>query len=176
MVPDSPTRKLKAIAAFVSRFHQLNKLKVTRKKQTKAYWISSGSEISSSCQLAEKPVSPSGSGSTSAVSCLTNTSSFEFREQSNVGSGKATSSLKRKLDKVIKGDTSNRIGSGHIRRRAEGILKVLASCGPASEVRIREMLGNSPDTSKALRILLRRGQVTRHGAGGRGDPYTYSIA
>lgn len=44
------------------------------------------------------------------------------------------------------------IFSAHMRRRAEAILKVLSSHGCASEVRIRELLGDSPDTSKALRM------------------------
>lgn len=44
------------------------------------------------------------------------------------------------------------IFSAHMRRRAEAILKVLSSHGCASEVRIRQLLGDSPDTSKALRM------------------------
>lgn len=45
----------------------------------------------------------------------------------------------------------NAIGSPHLRRRGEAILKFL-SLGGSSEVRIRQMLGDSPDTSKALRM------------------------
>lgn len=47
------------------------------------------------------------------------------------------------------------IGSAaHMRRRAEAILKVLMCHGCASEVRIHWLLGDSPDTSKALRMSL----------------------
>ncbi|KAG9160365.1 hypothetical protein Leryth_008763 [Lithospermum erythrorhizon] len=176
MEADSRRPKFKAIASFDARYDQVKKMKVTSKKRTKAYSVSSGSQIVSSCKKVDDRVSPSGSGSSSAVSCLTNSSGFEFSVQSTVGLGKAKSSPNMKMDKVIKGDTSNKIGSGHIRRRADGILKMLATYDKASEVRIREVLGDSPDTSKALRILLRRAQVTRQGVGGRGDPYTYSIA
>lgn len=39
----------------------------------------------------------------------------------------------------------------YLRRRAEAILRVL-SHGSISEIRIRQLIGNSPDTSKALRM------------------------
>nr|KYP33896.1 hypothetical protein KK1_045204 [Cajanus cajan] len=37
------------------------------------------------------------------------------------------------------------------------------------------MLGDSPDTSKALRMLLRVDAVKRSGSGGRHDPYVYTV-
>lgn len=42
-------------------------------------------------------------------------------------------------------------GSSYMRRQAEKILDFL-SRGSSSEVRIRQVLGDSPDTSKALRM------------------------
>lgn len=42
--------------------------------------------------------------------------------------------------------------SGHLWRRAEAIIGFLRSGGCASEVRIRQVLGDTPDTSKALRM------------------------
>lgn len=42
-------------------------------------------------------------------------------------------------------------GSAHMQRRAAEILRVLSG-GCTSEVRIRQILGDSPDTSKALRM------------------------
>jgi len=45
------------------------------------------------------------------------------------------------------------VGSKHIRRRAEAIMRLLSGGGCASEVRIRQILGDSPDTSKALRMF-----------------------
>ncbi|CAN1725537.1 hypothetical protein LINPERHAP1_LOCUS118 [Linum perenne] len=65
-------------------------------------------------------------------------------------------------------------GSAHMKHQAESILKVLAR-GSSSEVRIRQLLGDSPDTSKALRMLLRRNEVKRSGTGGRQDPYIYKV-
>ncbi|KAJ9524422.1 hypothetical protein QJQ45_019398 [Haematococcus lacustris] len=41
------------------------------------------------------------------------------------------------------------------------------------ERQIRETLGNNPDTSKALRLLMTQGKLARVGAGGRGDPFAY---
>ncbi|XP_062115184.1 uncharacterized protein LOC133829479 [Humulus lupulus] len=67
------------------------------------------------------------------------------------------------------------VGSAHIRRRADGILNMLSD-GCYSEVRIRQVLGDSPDTSKALRMLLKLEEVSRSGTGGRQDPYIYKIA
>lgn len=45
-------------------------------------------------------------------------------------------------------------GISHLSRKAEGIRKLLSSQGSFSEVRIRQLLGDSPDTSKALRMLV----------------------
>ncbi|KAE9590137.1 hypothetical protein Lalb_Chr21g0316471 [Lupinus albus] len=45
------------------------------------------------------------------------------------------------------------VGSPHLRRRAEAILKLLSMAGGSSELKIRQMLGDSPDTSKALRMF-----------------------
>lgn len=35
--------------------------------------------------------------------------------------------------------------------------------------------GNTPDTSKALRVLMKAKKVSRKGRGGRGDPYQYEF-
>ncbi|GLU24206.1 hypothetical protein SLE2022_401580 [Rubroshorea leprosula] len=51
------------------------------------------------------------------------------------------------LEKLSK----KRGGSSHVRRRAEGILKLLCSSG-FSEVTIRRVLDDSPSTSTALRM------------------------
>lgn len=44
--------------------------------------------------------------------------------------------------------------SSSIRRRAKDILEFLSSASSASEVDIRQVLGNTPDTSKALRMYI----------------------
>ncbi|KAM5558804.1 hypothetical protein ABKV19_020473 [Rosa sericea] len=67
------------------------------------------------------------------------------------------------------------VGSVMLRRKAEAILKLLSQ-GCYSEVKIRQTLGDSPDTSKALRLLLKFEEVKRTGAGGRRSPYIYTIA
>ncbi|XP_043693503.1 uncharacterized protein LOC122643981 [Telopea speciosissima] len=65
-------------------------------------------------------------------------------------------------------------GTASMRRRAESILKLL-SVGCSSEVKIRRVLGDSPDTSKALRMLLKMEEVKRSGTGGRMDPFMYTV-
>ncbi|CAN8254405.1 unnamed protein product [Cochlearia groenlandica] len=64
--------------------------------------------------------------------------------------------------------------SSSIRRRAKDILEFL-SLASSSEVQIRLILGDSPDTSKALRMLLKMEEVKRYGTGGRLDPYIYKV-
>lgn len=41
------------------------------------------------------------------------------------------------------------------------------------ESEIRRVFGNSPDTSKALRLLNTEAMVERTGRGGRADPFSY---
>ncbi|KAH0972070.1 hypothetical protein GBA52_024226 [Prunus armeniaca] len=66
--------------------------------------------------------------------------------------------------------------SAHMRRKAEAILKLLSGGCCFSEVKIRQTIGDSPDTSKALRMLLKLEKVKRSGIGGRYNPYIYTIA
>ncbi|BBH07335.1 hypothetical protein Prudu_019244 [Prunus dulcis] len=85
--------------------------------------------------------------------------------------------------------------SAHMRRKAEEILKLLSGGCCFSEVKIRQTIGDTPDTSKALRItkpfalrgknvltwrdvngLLKLEKVKRSGIGGRYNPYIYTIA
>ncbi|XP_004306208.1 PREDICTED: uncharacterized protein LOC101296598 [Fragaria vesca subsp. vesca] len=79
----------------------------------------------------------------------------------------------RKIKKQKK--KTKKVGSANIRRKADAILKLLSQ-GCLSEVKIRQTLGDSPDTSKALRLLLKFEEVKRTGAGGRRSPYIYTIA
>ncbi|KAJ3683842.1 hypothetical protein LUZ60_014069 [Juncus effusus] len=59
-------------------------------------------------------------------------------------------------------------------RRGEQIIEFLMTCGRGvTEVEIRKELGNGPDTSKALRLLMKHAEVKRSGAGGRKNPYLY---
>ncbi|PIA33794.1 hypothetical protein AQUCO_04000093v1 [Aquilegia coerulea] len=64
--------------------------------------------------------------------------------------------------------------SPYLKRQADVILKVL-SVGCASEIEIRQVFGDTPTTSKALRMLLKLEKVVRVGAGGRKDPYIYMV-
>ncbi|XP_060177334.1 uncharacterized protein LOC132607400 [Lycium barbarum] len=105
----------------------------------------------------------SASTSSSSSSCVSTDSVYSAR---NLAADRVS---RRKRDIL-----STPIAPPHLRRRAEAVLRVL-SHGSISEVRIREQIGNSPDTSKALRMLLKQGKVKRSGAGGPSDPYIYII-
>ncbi|KAG0483655.1 hypothetical protein HPP92_011739 [Vanilla planifolia] len=61
-----------------------------------------------------------------------------------------------------------------VQRMAEAIVGYLSTQW-VSEAVIRAALGNNADTSKALRLLLRRGEIKRSGCGGKTDPFQYTI-
>ncbi|KAJ0098379.1 hypothetical protein Patl1_20513 [Pistacia atlantica] len=108
--------------------------------------------------------------STEAGSSLSSSASAITSARSPCVSGRRQMMVAREKPKRKTG------GSTHIQRRADAILKLLSSGGCSSETRIRRFLGDSPDTSKALRMLLKLDEVKRSGTGGRQDPYIYTIA
>ncbi|XP_027071663.1 uncharacterized protein LOC113769020 [Coffea eugenioides] len=177
---ENDDRRVKVIAV-VSKFHDTMKLKVVRKRRSKNLSISDCQKRSSSRKQAAK-VESSASVSASASSCLSSGSSSVISSAGSSGNvimnrrggGRGSYLFVTPPAKDLKRKPI--LGSTHMRRRAEAILKVLSSHGRASEVKIRELLGDSPSTSKALRILLNLEQVKRSGAGGRTDPYVYMIA
>ncbi|KAH9315103.1 hypothetical protein KI387_023730 [Taxus chinensis] len=66
------------------------------------------------------------------------------------------------------------IGVGtRIELRCTAIQKFLMEATTGSEKRIRQMFGDNPDTSKALRMLVKKHRVKRFGSGGRSDPFVY---
>ncbi|XP_052289878.1 uncharacterized protein LOC107178523 [Citrus sinensis] len=152
------------IIAVVARCHEV-KLKVMRKSRSKMSQKFKADKPPPSRQLTEKTTASSGSLSTEAGSCLSSTASAVSSSQSRYSVGARGKPRVRR--------TSS--GPSHIERRAEAILKLLSSHGCSSEIKIRQALGDSPDTSKALRMLLRSDEVKRSGTGGRQDPYIYKV-
>ncbi|KAL8459922.1 hypothetical protein ACS0TY_031722 [Phlomoides rotata] len=148
--------------AYVSGLHDL-KLKVVRKKRSKSICISSNSKK----LKPNKPELTPAPASSESVSEITTETSSCFSSSSSAQSYSNATNVADKLWKPVM--------PGHISCRAAAILRVLSK-GTASEVRIRQLLGDSPSTSKALRMLLKLQEVKRFGAGGRGDPYIYMIA
>ncbi|KAI7990212.1 hypothetical protein LOK49_LG12G02795 [Camellia lanceoleosa] len=137
------------IVAVVARCHEM-KLKVVRKSRSKNSRSSGHRKIDFSRKMA---------ATDEVSSCVSSSSS-------------AVSSGKEVLVPDLK--TKPLISSASMRHRAEEIMRLLSNdC--ASEVRIRQLLGDSPDTSKALRMLLKQEEIKRMGAGGRRDPYIYTI-
>ncbi|XP_022743930.1 uncharacterized protein LOC111294874 [Durio zibethinus] len=157
----SRKQKLRIIAA-VARCQEI-KLKVVKKRRSKIYRSSNNRKISSIKSLISSNIA------TVEKSCLSSSSSGISCAQSK---RKTTKAEKMKAAKK----SERRSGSStHMRCRAEAILKLLSG-GCFSEVNIRRVLGDSPDTSKALRMLLKQEEVKRSGTGGPKDPYIYTIA
>ncbi|KAF3326163.1 hypothetical protein FCM35_KLT09243 [Carex littledalei] len=62
-------------------------------------------------------------------------------------------------------------------RCAEEIMEFLMAAPGmvATEAEIRKSIGNGPDTSKALRLLVKQDEVKRLGIGGKNHPYLYML-
>ncbi|KAL1544902.1 hypothetical protein AAHA92_21694 [Salvia divinorum] len=149
-------------SAFVSRSHDL-KLKIVQKKRSRSIYISNGKKLKTS----SKPIA------TPAPSASSETFSEITTEVSSCFSSNSRQSLSSKTSDVAKGREP--VMPDHMGHKAAAIMRFLAD-GSASEVMIRQLLGDSPSTSKALRMLLKLKAVKRFGAGGRTDPYIYMIA
>ncbi|CAA2989540.1 Hypothetical predicted protein [Olea europaea subsp. europaea] len=145
------------------------RLKIVRKKRSKSIWISDCKKLTSGKLQISPDQVPESSDSASGI-IMTEVSSCLSSGSSSVSSAQSCTNVLSITDKSRKP-----VGSNHMGHRAEAILRVL-SVGSASEVKIRELLGDSPSTSKALRMLLKLEEVKRFGAGGRGNPYIYMIA
>ncbi|CAN0890442.1 hypothetical protein LINGRAHAP2_LOCUS16432 [Linum grandiflorum] len=164
-----PAHKLRIVA--VVALDSDMKLKVVRKKRSKVYWTSIDQEKEVVLGRAAKVPAKSVSTENSCLSSASSASSSS-RSWYNIGGTKKTEvNSTEKWRKKQAGLTS---GSKHMNHLADSILQLL-SRGSSSEVRIRQVLGDSPDTSKALRMLLRREEIMRSGSGGRQDPYIYKV-
>ncbi|KAG8367890.1 hypothetical protein BUALT_Bualt16G0119600 [Buddleja alternifolia] len=155
------------VVAFVPRFHELKltisalkyELQIVRKKRSKSIWISNGKKMKSS---KPEPSAPASSENASEITTVENSSCLS--------SGSSVQSCSNETNAVH--NLRKSFISGHMGHRAAAILRILSN-GSASEVRIRQLLGDSPSTSKALRMLLKQEEVMRFGAGGRADPFIY---
>ncbi|KAK9671048.1 hypothetical protein RND81_12G003200 [Saponaria officinalis] len=125
--------KLMHTASSPSRIMQL---KVARRARSKVIYMSASDRKPTVSSWSKPPVAKTAADSrsirTSEGSCL-----------STGGTSEISSGRKSR----------KRGGSTHIRRSAEAIIGMLSRGGCASEVRIRQLLGDSPDTSKALRMF-----------------------
>lgn len=108
-----------------------------RKKRSKSICISSDSKNLKPNKPEQTPAS------SESVSEITTETSSCLSSSSTAQSYSSTTNVADKL--------RNQVMPGHISRRATAILRVLSN-GTASEVRIRQLLGDSPSTSKALRM------------------------
>ncbi|KAK9041399.1 hypothetical protein V6N11_016501 [Hibiscus sabdariffa] len=110
---------------------------VIKKRRSRTYRSYDNRKISSFRSLISSNIAKA-----KTTSCSSNSSS----------SGISSARSQRKTNKAEKIQRMRRSGGpNHMRRRAEAILKLLSG-GCFSEVNIRRVLGDSPDTSKALRM------------------------
>ncbi|XP_024004179.1 uncharacterized protein LOC18027810 [Eutrema salsugineum] len=135
--------------------------KIAKKLRTKVIWSSAD------LKPTKNPEFDALSSDSKEESCLSTGSSEISSTESRI---KITSHEKPYRESKKK--ESHR--SSSVRRRAVKIMEFLStSC--SSEVKIRQVLGDSADTSKALRMLLKMGYVKRSGAGGKHEPFIYKI-
>ncbi|CAA0842819.1 Unknown protein [Striga hermonthica] len=157
---ESSPAQLLTVVAFVSESDELE-VKIVRKKRSETVCMSRSKKPKTSKSELTSP--PSSSESVSGITTV-EASCF------------SSSSSAQSFCSQIKSDDNRRsVGTGHLGRKATAILGVL-SYRSASEVEIRHLLGDTPTTSKALRMLLKLEEVKRYGTGGRWDPYIYTIA
>ncbi|KAK3446684.1 hypothetical protein EUGRSUZ_A02350 [Eucalyptus grandis] len=157
------------IGVFKFRFmSSLGKLHVARRARSKIIKSSDNWKSNAGKMV---PTSSSEFESTKAASGITSSSS-EGSSAKNLGVQKFKKKREENRCEVL---SRKRAGSTHMRRQADAILTFLSG-GCASEVKIRQVLGDSPDTSKALRMLLKLDEVKRSGTGGRHDPYIYEVS
>ncbi|MCD9560670.1 hypothetical protein HAX54_019413 [Datura stramonium] len=145
----SQSRRMKMIAAFRD---QIMKLKVVRQRRSKSFFISDCQQMSSGKPAMATTSRTTFSGftmvSASSSSCVSTDSVFSGI--SSARSLAADKGSRRKRDSLLTKEL-NPNAPPYLRRRAEAILRIL-SHGSTSEIRIRQLIGNSPDTSKALRM------------------------
>ncbi|KDP26055.1 hypothetical protein JCGZ_21088 [Jatropha curcas] len=154
------------MVSIVARSHEM-KFKVVRKRRSEVCWSFDQRKI-----VLALPAKVSSRSESPDDSCLSSTSSAASSARSRYVSNGTTRNQMEPKPERAKVNSVCGPGSAYMRRQAEAILKLL-SRGSSSEVRIRQVLGDSPDTSKALRMLLKQEEIKRSGTGGRQDPYIY---
>ncbi|KAG0583224.1 hypothetical protein KC19_3G119400 [Ceratodon purpureus] len=106
--------------------------------------------------------------------------SHNMKSLSSIGvplGAQSTATLERvsKSSSQVSGTKKIRFGkSKRMERVSNQILKFIGEM-PFPEKLIRQTLGNNPDTSKGLRLLLTERKVKRLGSGGRGRPFEYVV-
>ncbi|KAF8102137.1 hypothetical protein N665_0201s0421 [Sinapis alba] len=127
------------------RFHLMN-FKIARKRRSQVTW-GSFDFVNSVCNLSTCSVV-----SKEESSCLSTGSSEVSTIASRIKLKNQKSYEKVRVDVKRKKKKNESSRSSSIRRRAKDILEFLSSASSSSEVHIRQILGNTPDTSKALRM------------------------
>lgn len=121
----------------------MNSAQVVRKSRSKLIRISENRNLTST----DDATLSSGSSVSSETSCLSSSSSVVTSAPIH----RLVTRAEKRLEMIRHEWRKKYVASTHMRRRAEAILSYLSS-GCSSEVKIRQVLGDSPDTSKALRM------------------------
>ncbi|XP_008222140.1 PREDICTED: uncharacterized protein LOC103322054 [Prunus mume] len=163
-------RKIRIVAlAALRREMKLKGVRRSRSKTQTSWKTVSGSSATASFR----------SETTTESSCVSTSSSAASSSRSRHASWSAWNYRGATKLSMVREEPMKRKRlsfSAHMRRKAEAILKLLSGGCCFSEVKIRQTIGDSPDTSKALRMLLKLEKVKRSGIGGRYNPYIYTIA
>ncbi|KAL1225573.1 hypothetical protein V5N11_019309 [Cardamine amara subsp. amara] len=152
------------------QFHLVN-FKTARKRRSQVIWGSFNIKPKQSTMNPACDLLSTCSVESKDESCLSTGSSEVSSIESRITTRNQKSNEKLRAEGKTMKESSRSIS---IRRRAKDILEFLSSAS-SSEVQIRQILGDSPDTSKALRMLLKMEEVKRFGTGGRLDPYIYKV-
>ncbi|BFG38098.1 hypothetical protein CerSpe_243720 [Prunus speciosa] len=165
-------RKIRIVAlAALRREMKLKSVRRSRSKTQTSWKTVSGSSATASFRSETTAESSCVSTSSSAASSARSQS--RSRHSSWAWNCRGASKLSMVREEPRK---RKRLSfSTHMRRKAEAILKLLSGGCCFSEVKIRQTIGDSPDTSKALRMLLKLEKVKRSGIGGRYNPYIYTL-
>ncbi|XP_023544086.1 uncharacterized protein LOC111803781 [Cucurbita pepo subsp. pepo] len=163
----SETRAQELLLFSTSAYRDELKLNVVRKSRSRPVRISGNRNLTPTDDVTLS----SGSASSETTYCLSSSSSVD----TSAPIRRLVTRAEKKLEMIRHAWRKKHVASAHMRRRAEAILSYLSG-GCSSEVKIRQVLGDSPDTSKALRMLLKLEEIKRSGTGGRQDPYIYTIA
>ncbi|KAH9320825.1 hypothetical protein KI387_015464, partial [Taxus chinensis] len=145
-----------------------------RSKMSSVGWISMKTPTTVSSVFNSEDGSPGDGTIDTASTGFASSSSFNTHAQENFFSRqKQPNRLKRREKSFHKANPKKNLGSTRLALRCIAIQKFLLDESSSSETHVREYFGNTPDTSKALRILLKEHRVKRFGAGGKWDPFVY---
>ncbi|KNA09486.1 hypothetical protein SOVF_153140 [Spinacia oleracea] len=150
------THRSMLMASAVAQYREM-KVKIARRARSKVIYrgYNNGHKLAPknwATPQANKQKMASNSQAVTEGTTTTETSCLSSGGTSDISSARNRGKVAGAV--VVEQKRRRGTGPSYISRRAEAILRLLSCKGCASEVRIRQLLGDSPDTSKALRMLV----------------------